>query len=88
MQRILFILALWIAGCTTLPGGVPATTPIAIATISCKSVATLAKSMSAGINADLLKGKDADNAISDLIKAKAVCDAGVVAAIPASGASK
>jgi hypothetical protein len=96
MKRILFLLAIIIAGCATPPPGSPPVSPAqqALDTMvtSCKGVDTSIVLADQAVLQGVLKGQDKANAIKGLTTAQAGCVATLAAlqsaASAASGASK
>jgi hypothetical protein len=95
MNRLLFILALWLAGCATPPAGGPPPSAqqqaLNTAIPACKGIAAAIAATDQAVLSGALKGKDKDNAIRGLATAQAGCVATLAAlqsAAAASGASQ
>jgi uncharacterized lipoprotein YajG len=99
MKRILFLLAIIIAGCAAPPAGTtvsPAQQALNTMVTSCKGVNAAMVAADQAVLSGVLKGNDKDNAIKGFTTAQAGCvatlaalqSAAAAASAPASGAAK
>lgn len=92
MQRILFILALWLAGCATPPNVSPAQNVINVTATSCKDLGAAIDATDQAVLTKVLTKSQAQAALKGLTAAQAGCVAALAsiqAANPAaSGVSQ